>query len=172
MSESFQVAEVLLKSGANDASTSDVEVFEPMGNDDSERFAQDSVHWWPLRHDGVEPDYPWSFQVQCQTLLDTNEGAMLQEYVGRIYHFLHTNGNGGCSIHSLFGKPDVADGDRMFAERARSITIATIGRTSLEFRDRLQSDVLFDAVTSCIWGDYLLPILYKENNIPQGLEIF
>jgi len=172
MSDSFQVAEVLLKSGANDASTSDVEVFEPMGNDESERFAQDSVHWWPLRHDGVEPDYPWSFQVQCQTLLDTNEGAMLQEYVGRIYHFLHTNGNGGCSIHSLFGKPDVADGDRMFAKRARSRTIATIGRTAIEFRGRLQSDVFFDAVTSCIWGDYLLPILYKENNIHQGMEIF
>ena len=150
----------------------DVVVLEPAAISGYACFTHESVYWWPLHAEAVEREYRWSICEQSQFCCISAEKESILPFMGRRYHALKTNGNGSCAIHSVFGKPDAGDHDRLFVQHARQRAIETMGQSALQFRGRLQDDVLFDSVTSCIWGDYLLPVLYRENNIDNDMPIF
>jgi len=153
-------------------SDDDVQVIEAEGYDSAGHFTRNYVHWWPLTDAAAEEGLRWRVSPRGQRIADNDEDAALHPYMGKEYRSIATEGDGACAIHSLFGAPDACKGDKLFELNARQRAINTMGSNALQFQGRLGCEELFASVTSCLWDEYLLPLLYRENAIETPLQIF
>ena len=78
---------------------------------------------------------------------------------GKLYCAIATEGDGACAVHSLFGEPCKFRNNNLYASQARATVVSAFGATAAAFRNRLQNDILYTAVTSALWKDCLHPIL-------------
>ena len=97
--------------------------------------------------------------------------AMISALNGKDFRALDTEGDGACAIHSVFGVPTSVKSNKLFAETARQTAWCTMGDSAGEFRRRLKVACLYDSVVTCLWTDYLLPVLYEQCQVPTTLEV-
>ena len=92
----------------------------------------------------------------------SSEDPTMAAYKDNRYHRILTEDDGACAIHACFGTPPVSSGSKLFCVDARLRALATFGDSATIFLRRLKSQALYDSITSCIWNDYLLPILREQ----------
>ena len=71
--------------------------------------------------------------------------------IGLLFSSAMTNGNGGCAVHSAWGR-GWKDG-ALFCEGARDLIIAVLGPTFADARRRVRSVELVDSVRTLVWEE-------------------
>ena len=79
----------------------------------------------------------------------------------KAYCAIATEGDGACALHSLFGEPSEFRNKNLYAPQARATVVVAFGATAAAFRNRLQNDILYTAVTSALCRDGLHPIVVQ-----------
>ena len=71
-----------------------------------------------------------------------------------------TNGNGACSVHSVFGKPTVWQ--ELECENARERAVQLMGKTFAEFKRRVRDDTVAETIATMLWGDLVYPCALRD----------
>ena len=77
---------------------------------------------------------------------------------------MKTNGNGACAIHSVFGRPSEAYGNReMFKDGARSLAVALLGKSADALLTIGVDKVHVEAICNSFWLELAKPHLQGES---------
>ena len=134
-------------------------------------FTQQSVHWW---HGPPVLQQQPSLKLIGAVKPIRSSGFIMHERIMALHEQPHrkidTDGNGACAIHSVFGQPTMSVSSRLFVTAAREKAVCTLGSSAAVFRRRLQTPKFYDSITSALWLDLLLPVLYRVCGISTVLE--
>ena len=73
---------------------------------------------------------------------------------------VETDGDGACSIHSVFGKPNHEG--KLKCDQARIRMTAMLGNSFAEFKKRVRDDTLVETIATMLWGDLVYPCALRD----------
>ena len=81
------------------------------------------------------------------------------------FRTVHTNGDGACAIHSVFGKPSSSG---LFLPHARTFLASALGATAQVFQHRVTDNMLLSEFQCCLWSDLVKPKAKQHVHLDIG----
>ena len=93
---------------------------------------------------------------------------LIDEGVTHRFRTVHTNGDGACAVHSVFGKPSSSG---LYLPHAREFVASTFGATFQTFQERVGDSRLLSEFECSLWSDLVKPLAKQHVHLDIGSHV-